>query len=230
MYHHKSFLAIIPARSGSKGIIDKNIKRMNDKPLMAYTIEAAVKAQIFDDIIVSTDSMEYAKTASAYGASIPFIRPKELARDTTSTYEVILHVLQELKFQGKTYDYFMILQPTSPLRNERHITQSIDVLLSCEADAVVSICELEHPSFLNVCLHTNGALDFPLSSSENLRRQDVAKEYRINGAIYLCKTSYFLKQKSFYGEKTYPYIMSQIASIDIDNMEQFKHAEWLMQR
>ncbi|WP_333860845.1 acylneuraminate cytidylyltransferase family protein [Clostridium sp.] len=225
---NKSFLAIIPARSGSKGIVDKNIKEMNDKPLMAYTIESCIRSKIFEDIIVSTDSKKYAKIAEKFGASVPFLRPKELSTDTASNHDVILHVLDKMKKIGKYYDYTVLLQPTSPLRNENHILESVDKLLSFNANSVVGMCEVDYPSGINVILDSNMRLDFLFDDSKNRRRQDIKREYRINGAIYICRTSYFLKYKSFYKEKSYPYIMDKISSIDIDDMYQFEFAKFIL--
>lgn len=230
MYHNKTFLAIIPARSGSKGIIDKNIKRMNDKPLMAYTIEACMKSGIFDEIIVSTDSMEYADIAKQYGASVPFLRPDNLATDEAATIDVILHVLNKLKDLGRTFDYFMLLQPTSPLRNEKHILESAKLLLDKGADSIVSVCKLQHPVCLNVKLDNRGYLKVPFKDKEQIRRQEVPEEYRINGAIYLTGTKFFLKNRSFYHGKTLPYVMNVLTSIDIDDEFQFKFTEYVMKK
>lgn len=230
MYHNKTFLAIIPARSGSKGIIDKNIKRMNDKPLMAYTIEACMKSGIFDEIIVSTDSMEYADIAKQYGASVPFLRPDNLATDEAATIDVILHVLNKLKDSGSTFDYFMLLQPTSPLRNEKHILESAKLLLDKGADSIVSICKLQHPVYLNVKLDNMGYLEVPFRDKEQIRRQEIPEQYRINGAIYLTGTEFFLKNRSFYYGKTVPFIMDILTSIDIDDEFQFRFAEYIMKK
>ncbi|MFL0197700.1 acylneuraminate cytidylyltransferase family protein [Clostridium sp. WILCCON 0269] len=225
---NKSFLAIIPARSGSKGIIDKNIKEINNKPLMVYTIDACIKSKIFDGIIVSTDSEKYAKIAENYGASVPFLRPDELSTDTASNHDVILHVLNEIKKMGNSYDYIVLLQPTSPLRNGKHILESVDKLLNYDANSIVSICEVDHPSNINIVLDSNMRLDFLFDDNKKMRRQDMEKEYRINGAIYICKTDYFLKYKSFYREKSYPYIMDKISSIDIDDIYQFEFVKFII--
>lgn len=230
MYNNKRFLAIIPARSGSKGLPDKNIKEMNNKPLIAYTIEACIRAQVFDEILVSTDSIQYADIARKYGASIPFIRPQYLSSDTAATYDVILHVIHQLETLGRTYDYFMLLQPTSPLRDEKDILQSIEILFNNSANSVVSICEVEHPVQLMVKLNDKGRLDFCFNDKKQMRRQDSLQQFRINGAIYLCSINYFLKHKSFYGERSYPYMMNKIASIDIDDMDQFEIAEALLKK
>lgn len=228
MYNQKTILAIIPARSGSKGIADKNIKELNHKPLMAYTILACKKSNIFDNILVSTDSIKYAKIAEQYGASVPFLRPEELAADYTSTNDVIVHVLKELKQLGKTYDYIMLLQPTSPLRNKKHILESANILFEKHADSVVSICKSDAAPYLEVRLTETGELTMPFPDKQ-IRRQDYPQTYKLNGAIYFISTSHFLKNKSFYKGRTFPYVMSTFDSVDIDDDFQFKIAEILLQ-
>lgn len=230
MYMNKSFLAIIPARSGSKGITDKNIKKLNNKPLIAYTIDACKKSKIFDNIIVSTDSKKYAQIAESYGVSVPFLRPTELSTDVASTNDVIFYILNEMKKGGNLYDYTVLLQPTSPLRDENHILESVDKLISNDANSIISICEVDHSSDINIVLDSNMRLDFLFDDSKKIRRQDLKKEYRINGAIYICKTNYFLKYNSFYGEKSYAYIMDKMSSVDIDDMYQFEFAQFIINR
>lgn len=228
MYKKRSFLAIIPARSGSKGIPGKNIREIGHKPLMAYTIEACINAGIFDDIIVSTDSMEYGEIAEQYGASVPFLRPKELSSDQASTNDVILHAIKERKQAGKIFDYFMLLQPTSPLRRESHIIESADVILNNQADSVIGICPYDSDSYLTVQITDTGEIKPAFLNKKQVRRQDFPTQYRINGAIYLASTNYFLKHQSFYEGRTLPYIMNQINSIDIDDEFQFQMAEFLL--
>ena len=126
--YNKKILAIIPARSGSKGLKDKNIKILNGKPMIAYTIEAARNSKVFYDIIVSTDSQEYADIAVEYGAKVPFLRPSYLSKDQTTTNDVIEHTIKELKSIGKEYDCFMILQPTSPLRKDSDIIGALEMI------------------------------------------------------------------------------------------------------
>lgn len=228
MYRNKTFLAIIPARSGSKGIIDKNIREINHKPLMAYTVEACRRSGIFDDIVVSTDSVKYAEIAERFGASVPFLRPKELAGDQASSNDVIVHVIKGLEQLGNVFDCFMLLQPTSPLRNEMHMMKSADILIEKDADSVVSICNSDSHSYLNVELTEEGWVRALFSDKKQVRRQDMPPEYRINGAIYLALTSYFMKHKSFYEGKTLPYLMNAFESIDIDDEFQMKLAELLL--
>jgi CMP-N-acetylneuraminic acid synthetase len=153
---------------------------------------------------------------------------KELASDEASSNDVILHVIDGLRHLGKTFDCFMLLQPTSPLRNEKHIIESADVLLENNADSVVSICKSDSSSCLTVELTGEGRVKALFSDKKQVRRQDLPPEYRINGAIYLALTSYFVKHKSFYEGETLPYFMNAFDSIDIDDGFQMKIAELLL--
>ena len=137
-------IAIIPARSGSKGLKDKNIKELNGKPLMAYTIEAALESGIFDCVHVSTDSEKYAEIGRKFGADVPFLRDVELAGDKSSTWDALRYVVQEYRKRGKEFELVTLLQPTSPMRNARNIREAYEVFEQKSADAVISICELEH--------------------------------------------------------------------------------------
>ncbi len=228
MYSQKRFLAIIPARSGSKGLKDKNIRMLNGKPMIAYTIESAIESNIFDDIVVSTDSEIYADIAIKYGADVPFLRPDYLSSDEATTNDVIEHTIRELEKLGKIYDYFMILQPTSPLRTIEDIIGAVKLLFEKNANSVVSVCETEHsPLYMNV-LDETLSMDNFLSQNVKSRRQELPKYYRLNGAIYLCKLDYFLEYKNLYKEKSYAYIMENKRSIDIDDELDFLIAETLM--
>lgn len=229
MYKNKTFLAVIPARSGSKGIKDKNIRELNHKPLMAYTIEACLKSGLFDEIIVSTDSAAYGEIAERYGARVPFLRPEELASDQAATNDVIFHVISELRQWGKTFDYFMLLQPTSPLRTEKHMMESAGLIIENHADAVIGICKAESVSYLNVQFTETGEIKVGFPDKKQVRRQDQPPEYRINGAVYLASTDYFLRHRSFYEGRVLPYFMNAFDSIDIDDEFQLKIAELLLQ-
>lgn len=228
MYNNKKILAIIPARSGSKGLKDKNIKELNGKPMIAYTIEAAIQSGLFDDVIVSTDSQVYAYTAMKFGASVPFLRPEDLSSDTATSSDMIIHTIGELNKLGKQYDYFMLLQPTSPLRTKDDIINSIELLFKKDANSVVSVCEAENsPLYMNT-LDDNLSMDGFLSKDIKTRRQDLDKYYRLNGAIYICNVDYFLKYNDFYKEYSYAYIMDKERSIDIDDEFDFKFVGYLL--
>ncbi|MDK2901694.1 MAG: CMP-N,N-diacetyllegionaminic acid synthase [Thermosediminibacterales bacterium] len=230
MYKNKKFLAIIPARSGSEGIKDKNIKELNGKPMIAYTIEAAIKSYIFDDIVVSTDSEKYAQISRKYGARVPFLRPDNLATDDASSKDVIEHVLKRLLKEGKKFDYFALLQPTSPLRNKNDIIEAVDLLFLKNANAVISVCETDHSPLWTNTLCENLQIDnFIKKEVRNSRRQDLPKYYRLNGAIYIAQTDYFLKYKDWFKEKSYAYIMPKERSIDVDNILDFRLAEIILQ-
>ncbi|MHC1747901.1 MAG: CMP-N-acetlyneuraminic acid synthetase [Cellulosilyticaceae bacterium] len=230
MYKNKKILAIIPARSGSKELPDKNIRMLCNKPLMGYTIETSIMAGVFDEIIVSTDSLQYAEIAKQYGATVPSLRPEWLADDTATTSDVILYLLEEQRSLGRTYDYFMLLQPTSPLRKAGHIIESINLLIEKEANAVVSVCEEIYAHNLSIPFSEDGRLDGKFETCMDTRRQAQAVWLRLNGAIYLCNTEYYLQYKSFYKDKCYFYKMNQKDSMDIDTLEQFEFVQWLMCR
>lgn len=227
---NKKILAIIPARSGSKGLKNKNIKSLNGKPMMAYTIETAQKSYIFDDIIVSTDSKYYAEIARDYGASVPFLRPKHLSQDETKTNDVVEHLIQELKNQGKEYDYFMILQPTSPLRKSKDVVGSLAFMEEKQANSIISVSLTEHtPLYMNT-LDESLSMDDFLPKNISTRRQELPDYYRLNGAIYLSRVDYFIKYKNLYKEKSYAYIMDRLSSIDIDDELDFEWAEYLLKK
>jgi CMP-N,N'-diacetyllegionaminic acid synthase len=224
-----NILAIIPARSGSKGLKDKNIKKLNGKPMIAYTIEAANQSGIFKDVIVSTDSKKYAEIAEEYGAEAPFFRPQSLSDDDSTTNDVIIHCLEEMKRRNKSYECFMLLQPTSPLRTSKNIKKAYDLLLQKEANAVVSVCETDHSPLWANTLDESLSLDNFINKDENKRRQELPTYYRLNGAIYLAKVDYLLKYNDFYHENSFAYVMNKKESIDVDDIIDFKLAEIVME-
>lgn len=230
MIENYSFLAIIPARKGSKGLINKNITMLNNKPLIAYTIEAANKSNSIDKIILTTDSKSYSEIAKQYGDFDTIIRSEELSSDKASMKDVILDVLIRLKANGESYDYFMLLQPTSPLRQSKHIIEAVNIVIKNRSNSLVSLCELDHPSKLIVRLNNKNTLDNCFDDSKSYLRQNYGKEYRINGAIFICKTEYYLKFESFYKEKSIPYIMDRISSVDIDDIDDLNYAEYLIKK
>lgn len=225
MHHNKSILAIIMARGGSKRLPNKNILEFNGKPLIAWTIGAAKKSRYIDRVIVTTDSPQIAEIAKEYGADVPFIRPGDLASDTATSMDTALHALDFIKTgEGKEYDYLAQLQPTSPLRTEKHIDEAIELLLSDEnLDAVSSFYVWEKkPQWLH-CENENGLLETCLEMKESYVN---AKDYLIpNGAIALVKTATIYAERTFYPKKIKAYIMDRNDSADIDTIEDFKLAE-----
>ena len=221
-------IAIIPARSGSKGLKDKNIKELNGKPLMAYTIEAALESGIFDCVHVSTDSEKYAEIGRQFGADVPFLRDAELAGDKSSTWDALRYVVQEYRKRGKEFELVTLLQPTSPMRNARNIKEAYEVFEQKSADAVISICELEHSIQIFNKLGENGSMYNFIDSNKVGARQLSDTYYRLNGAIYIQKTELLMNKQNFYNEKSYAYIMDQRHSVDIDNELDFLFVETLM--
>ncbi len=207
-------LAIIPARSGSKGLKDKNIIELCGKPLIAYSIEAAVNTNLFDKIIVSTDSELYAKISRQYGAEV-LMRGEELSNDNSTTYMVLEDILKNKILE--TYDYFVLLQPTSPMRNAQHIIEAVEKFEQKfkRFDFLVSMKESEHAKVLVNPIDEDESLKFFDTNFSNYRRQGY-KDYSPNGAIFIAKPDSYLKQKHFFGARSLSYIMQAKDSVDID--------------
>lgn len=218
-------IAIIPARSGSKGVKDKNIRNFCGKPLMAFTIEAALKSGEFDEVMVSTDSEKYAEIARKYGANVPFLRSEATASDTASSWDMVDEVLLNYKKLGKSFDTFCLLQPTSPLRTVEDIKEAYQIYRDKADFAVVSVCEAEHSPLW--CGHLPLNHEFiNFVQPENLKqRQAGQKFYRINGAIYIVNIEMFKTERNLYQKGSFAYIMSQEQSVDIDTEVDFKLAE-----
>ena len=209
-------IAIIPARAGSKGVKDKNIRLLNGKPLMAYTIDAALASGVFEEVMVSTDSSDYCIIAKEAGASVPFLRSDKNASDTASSWDMVAEVLAGYKQEGKEFDMFCILQPTSPLRDAGDIRNAYELFCRNGARAVVSVCEMEHSIEICNCLPEDGSMGAFLSANGLGRRQEQKKYYRLNGAIYMVDVNKFMQDSYIYHSDTYAYVMEQIKSIDID--------------
>ena len=224
-------LAVIPARSGSKGLKDKNIKELNGKPLMAYTIEAARQSGIMDCIHVSTDSEQYAQIAREYGADVPFLRQPEYATDKAATWDVVKYVLGEYEARGGKFDYVMLLQPTTPLRTAEDITCAYHLLQEKHANAVVSVCEVDHSPLWTDTIPADGNMKgFVKKEYRELPRQAMPTYYRVNGAIYFVKTSELCDVSNMYDDECYAYIMPTARSVDIDGALDFEFAEALMKK
>jgi len=225
-------LAIIPARSSSKGLPGKNIRKMNGKPLIWYTINAAKKSKFINKIIVSTDDDKIAKISKSYGVEIPFIRPKELARDDSLAIDNYIYTIDRL---NKEFNYstgeFAVLQPTSPLRALLDIDNAIRIFKEKKADSVISVSEAIHPPIWAKKIDSKGILinyfDIKIG---NKNRQEIEKAYMPNGAIFVFKFSLLKEKYSYYSDKTYPYIMPLERSIDIDSKLDFEFVEYLMKK
>jgi len=225
MYNNKSFLAVIPARGGSKRLIRKNMLNLVDKPLVAWTINAALKSKYIDKVVVSTDEKEIAQIAEQYGAEVPFMRPAKLSTDEASSVSVILHTMDFLRDKGNNYDYVVMLQPTSPLRTTDNIDEAIEQLQQ-HNDAIISVCQAEHhPLWCNTLDASRSMSGFLRSDVVDKRSQDLEKFYRLNGAIYICKSKTLRNNNTFFlKDRISAYIMDQENSIDIDTQIDFNLA------
>ena len=228
MYKEKSIFGLIPARSGSKGLPGKNVKPLLGKPLIAWTIKQAMASKYLDGVIVSTNDKEIAGISKRYGAEVPFMRPKELATDEAKSSDVILHAINWTEENDKPYDLVMLLQPTSPLRIKEDIDKAIELLFEKRADAIVSVCEMEHHPYWSNVLPEDGCMKDFIKPEAARRRQELPAFYRLNGAIYLSYCNYLKQEKSFFGDKTFAYIMPRERSIDIDEELDFIVAEILL--
>lgn len=228
MYKNKKILALIPARGGSKGVPGKNIKQIAGKPLIVWTIEAALQSQWLDKVIVSTDSEEIASIARKAGAEVPFLRPEYLAHDAAKGIDVVLHAIRWFEAQNEQYDLLLLLQPTSPLRTVQDIENAIRLLFEKKAKAIVSVCENEHPPYWSNTLPPDHSMKNFIDFKAIKNRQELPTFYRLNGAIYLSEIDYLKANNGFWGEQTYAYIMPKERSVDIDSLLDFKLAELLL--
>lgn len=231
MINSKRVLAIVPARSGSKGLKGKNIKELCQKPLIAWPIEAAKSSKYIDKIIVSTDSAIIADVASKYGAQVPFIRPVSLAQDESTSIDVVEHALAFLKNANDHYDYLVLLEATSPLTDGHDIDSALEQLLNnkSEAKAIVGVTEVvdSHPAFC-VELNEKGCITPYQKKYQSLRRQELSLLYRFEGSLYISEIETLLEKKAFYHDKTLPYIVPKWKSFEIDDITDFICVEAIM--
>ncbi|MAZ41021.1 acylneuraminate cytidylyltransferase [bacterium] len=222
-------LGVVTARGGSKGIPRKNVRDLCGRPLICHTIDTANKSKLLSRSIISTDDTEIAEIAKKCGGEVPFMRPKELAQDESTSIEVIQNVIETLKKEGEKYDYVMILQPTSPLRTAEDIDGCIAVAQKTNADSVMSMKEADDFSAKKMKKIVDGKIEpyFEDEGKESSRRQDLEKAYKRNCAIYLTKTNLILKGDLF-GNNSQAYIMPEERSVDINQPVDFELAEfWL---
>ena len=211
-------VGVITARGGSKSIPKKNIALLAGKPLIAWTIETALRSAALSRVIVSTNDIEIAEVAREWGAEAPFLRPAELARDDSPHIPVVVHAVEWLESHEDTRpDYVLLLQPTSPLRSVEDIDNAIRLGLEKDADSVVSVCQASSHPYLAKCLTADGRLqDFVPKPEGYLPRQALTPAYVVNGALYLARRDVLIEKQTFYTERTYAYVMPPERSLDID--------------
>jgi len=225
MYKNKSFLAIIPARGGSKSLPKKNIKNLCGKPLIAWSIESGLKSKYVDKVMVTTDDMEIANISKKYGASVPFLRPKELATDTATTFDAIKHTIEFYKSELQLeFDYIVLLEPTSPLREEDDINNMIKRIVENEEkfDSIVSVGEVhEHPSIMKKIVNHDYLEDYCVELEMKSRRQDNDSAYFPYGVAYIVKTETLLGEQTFYTNKNSFYKIKRYQCYEIDDIYDF---------
>lgn len=231
-YTHEKTLWIVAARSGSKGIPNKNIKELNNMPLLAYKIKTALSIAKTNDVWISTDSTEYASIAKEYGAKVPFLRPEEFASDNASSMDVVLHAMKHAANIGVKYDFIGLLEPTSPFVYYDDLRKAVDKLSKhSTAQSIVAVKESrpntffiqEESEFLNV-------ISIRIKEAKTLGRQFFKTEITPSGGFYISRWDSFLENKTFYTEKTLPFLLPDESSLEIDELIDFDWAEFLIKQ
>ena len=232
MIKGKSVIAIVPARAGSKGLPGKNIRELCGKPVIGWTIEAGLASEYIDEVVVSTDSEEIAGIARKFGATTPFIRPPEIATDDATSFEVIKHVLEYFKDELNTsFDYTVLLEPTSPLRDSLDIDRALEELIeSSHAVSIVGIAKTEgqNPVFLVKLSENASIIGFMGGAIRTVRRQEIEDVYFFEGSIYISETLALLERKTFYHEEAIGFLVPKWKSLEIDDEDDFVMVEALM--
>jgi len=226
MYAGRSIQAIITARGGSKGLPRKNVLPLAGKPLIQWSIDAALSCPLVDDLILSSDDTEIIEVARAGGCRVPFVRPAELAGDGAGSMPVLHHAIRA---QERRFDYTVLLQPTSPLRSAADIEGAIRLCVDAGASACLSVTESKKPPQWMFYLES-GRLKPVVAADPVARRQDAASAYVINGAVYVARTDWLLEAASFLGPDTLAYVMPERRSVDIDDDFDLAVAELLISR
>lgn len=225
---HPLLTAIIPARGGSKGLTGKNIRPLRGRPMIAYTVEEALKARSIGEVIVSTDNSEIAAVAQRYGADCPFLRPGDLAGDDSRAVDTYVYTVDRLtQERGQRMDALVVLQPTSPLRTAADIDGATELFFAKNADSVVSYTREHHPISWHRHLDPDGRI-LPVPEERLENRQQLTPTYYPNGAVYVFSCS-LLRQRRYYGSASYAYVMPAERSVDVDTLEDFNYAEFLLE-
>jgi len=223
-------LGIIPARGGSKGIPGKNIRLLNGKPLIYYTVEAARASELIDRLILTTDSPEIAEIGKSLGVDAPFLRPPELAQDDTPMLPVLEHAIQHVESGGWQPEIIVLLQPTAPLRRGEHIRLAVNMLMESKCDSVVSVVEVPRhyvPDF--VLKIEEGKLKPFLDAPLVTRRQDARPAFSRDGTIYVFWRDMFFEKHTIYGDDCRPILIPDHESCNLDTMMDWQEAERMLQ-
>ena len=223
MYLGKKCLALIPARGGSKGVPQKNIRKVAGRPLIAWTIVEAKKSKYIDSLVLSSDDEVISKIAKDWGCDVPFIRPSEFARDETPGIDVVLHALEKLP----EYDYLILLQPTTPLRTVQDIDGCFEFFIKQNANVCVSVSEVSKTPYWMYTLNEENHMK-PILDSNFPRRQDFPKVYSLNGVLYIADTKWLMEHRAFVTKETFAYKMCSSRSLDIDTEWDMKLCEYIL--
>ena len=224
-------LAVIPARGGSKGVKNKNIFNLGGYPLIYYSIKSAIESKFISRHVVSTDNLKIKDISEKYNGNVPFLRPDELATDAALAIPTIQHAVRfcEEKYE-EIYDYIIMLQPTAPLRKASDIDDALEILINNKnADSIISVVDVDnyHPAKMKLIINDK-LHDFQDTGIENPPRQSLPAVYIVNGAIYATKRDVFMNKNTFKGNICLPYVMSQDSSVNIDNIQDFIVAEYIL--
>jgi len=220
VFKNKTFLGIITARENSKRLKKKNLRQILRKPLIFYTINSAKNSNFLDRFIISSESKNILKVAKKFNCEIPFIRPRYLSKDNVGATEVVHHAIMAIK---KKYDYVVLLQPTSPLRNSDDIDKAIAKIIDKKAISLFSVYFSKTSQKFPITITKKGFI-------KKIEKFTNKSNYYLNGAIYICKINYFLKKKIFYSNKAIPFYMPKSRSVDIDNIKEFEQAETFLKK
>tara|TARA_R110002050_G_scaffold237905_1_gene373997 strand:+ start:7496 stop:8215 length:720 start_codon:yes stop_codon:yes gene_type:complete len=233
MYNKKRILAIIPARGGSKGLPDKNIKTLFGKPLIGWSIEHAKCSKYIDEIFVTTDTEKIAAIANQFGVNVPFLRPAELANDTSSSMDVVAHVLSHFESRNIFFHYIILLEPTSPLRKKNDLDTAIKLAVENEtADGIISLGEvhMEHPMIVKKINEKGKITPYIDDVIKITQRQQADKAYFPYGVIYMIKTDIFKKEKAFYTDNILPYYIERWQNYEVDDIYDFVAIEAILKK
>lgn len=230
MINSKRVLGIVLARAGSKGLPGKNWKPLMGKPLVEYAIEAGLNSKYIDDVVISTDCEQCIKIARNLGIEIPFRRPNELSSDGVSSADVIAHALDFLNASGRFYEMFVLLEPTSPLRDAFDVDEALEMMTNGGHESLVSVCQAEdqHPSFMFNIQADDTLIPWSGDKFVPLRRQELQATYYLDGSVYASTTDTFLEKRTFCHSKTGAYIMPKWKAYEVDDIWDFICIEAIM--
>lgn len=228
MIENAKVLGLITARGGSKGVPRKNVRMVGGKPLIAWTIDAALKSKTIDHLILSSDDEEIISVAREWGCEVPFVRPDELASDTAGNVDVVRHALQQ---EGEGYDYVVLLQPTSPLRTSEDIDATVELCHARDTPTCVTVCAVDKTPYWMFKVDENSCLEplFPIEQMP-VNRQAANPVYMLNGAVYVSRNNHIIKGGGFVSSETVAHIMPPERSLDIDTEQDLALMEFSINR